>query len=882
MVPVKFIALLFPAVLLVAASARAQDAGVPDVVVAPVASCPSTPEYPASERGTGVGGSVVLKVTLSGKGEVNDLEVSHGLGPAFDAAAMASGALCTFTPASRNGVPVPAIIELTVDFAPPAEPWVLEGEVVGELGAALVGAEVTYGGKKAVTDARGHFRLEFEALPAGDAWVLVNKEGYAEKGFPEVFRAGLTTRVRYSVLKEHVGGETRVEGSRLLPALPDVDHTPQVSRFSITKADIEGNPGSMEDVSRVVQQIPGVAADPDLLATFFVRGGGPEEVVFYLDGVPLTNPYHLGGFASIFNPMMIESADFFSGGIPARYEPALSGAFEVRYATGETKKPRVWADVSLLTAKFRVDVPISEGLSATVSMRRSYFEAYFAVLKEFKLFGSNAVSPEITELLARVNYRRGNHTTTATFIHASDGLDFIVKPGEQLLVNFSGGLKISNTAQIAMLQHRVDFAGDTKVELTAAYTHDHNTIAVIPNQVGDREVVEGGGRKFSNDTSRDDFLVKGDLNWAHSDTNRTGLGVEYAYRHLGLLGEVTDARSTAPWTNTPFVETYLPYVNINPDVRRNLVALYAEHTWKPNDTFSLEGGGRAQVDASSGQLSGSARLGAAVSLPIKTVLKASVGVAAQPSLLPLALDPVLGNPNLGPERSFTGIIGLEQPLPFEALLRIEGWVKYLDQLVVNPDSPERLAQLEADGQPVFQNLGTGLAKGVDLLFLGRTRYFSYGASAALLFSDRHNPLAAVYTDYPAPWDQRFTLAAHVSFSPNNKWLFTARFNYRTGRPYTPVIAFVRDEANQHFLPVFGATNANRYPGFYEFNARAERRFRLGPMDMAIYAEVLNLTNSTNLFARIYDQGNFGANTEPAASAFNHLPIRPFIGVRAEY
>ncbi len=869
--------------LLCAFDSGAEDAGVSEVIVSPVANCPSTPQYPASQTGSGVAGSVVLRVTLSGAGIVNDLEVSQGLGKAFDAAALDSAALCTFTAASRNGVSVPAIIELTVDFALPAQPWILAGEVVGELGEALAGAEVTFGGKQAATDAHGRFRLEFEALPAGDAWVLVGKEGFAEKGFPEVFEAGRTTRVRYRLLKEKVGGETRVEGSRLLPALPDVDRTPQVSRFAITKADIERNPGAMEDVTRVVQQIPGVAADPDLLATFFVRGGGPDEVVFYLDGVPLSNPYHLGGFASIFNPMMIESADFYSGGIPARYEPALSGAFEVRYATGETKKTRVWADVSMLTAKFRLDVPITEGLSATVSLRRSYFEAYFAVLKAFKLFGANAVAPDITELLTRVNYRRGNHTTTASFIHASDGLDFIIKPGEQLLVNFAGGLKISNTSQIAILQHRVDLAGDTEVEVTAAYTNDHNTLAVTPGKVSDAADDDPcGARRFSNDASRSDFLVKGDVKWAHSDTNRTGLGVQYSNRFLGLLGEVTDTRSTAPWINAPFVETCLPPKSINPNVRRNLFAVYAEHTWRPTEAFSIEGGARAQVDASSGQVSGSGRLGGAVSLPTRTVVKASVGAAAQPSLLPLQLDPVLGNPRLLPERSFTAIVGIEQPLPFEALLRIEGWVKYLDQLVVNPDTAERLAEIEAAQGAVYRNTGTGLAKGVDLLFLGRTRYFSYGASMALLFSDRQNPLAEGTTHYPAPWDQRFTLAAHLSFSPNDKWLFTARFNYRTGRPYTPIAAFVRDEAKRRFLPVFGGTNANRYPGFYEFNGRAERRFRIAPFDLAVYLEVLNVTNSTNLFAHLYSEGDFKTNVEPVASPFNHLPIRPFLGVRAEY
>ncbi len=140
-----------------------------------------------------------------------------------------------------------------------------------------------------------------------------------------MFRAGRATHARYALPKEKVL-ETRVEGSRLLPTVPEPDRTPQVSKYTITRADIDRTPGALEDVARVVQQVPGVAADPDLLASFYVRGGGPEEIVFYLDGVPLTNPYHLGGFASIFNPMLIESADFYAAGIPAQYEPALSGA----------------------------------------------------------------------------------------------------------------------------------------------------------------------------------------------------------------------------------------------------------------------------------------------------------------------------------------------------------------------------------------------------------------------------------------------------------------------------------------------------------------------------------------------------------------------------
>ena len=62
-----------------------------------------------------------------------------------------------------------------------------------------------------------------------------------------------------------------------------VDVTPTVSRYELTRRDIELTPGSLEDISRTVQSLPGVVADPGLLATFFVRGGDADEILFYLE-----------------------------------------------------------------------------------------------------------------------------------------------------------------------------------------------------------------------------------------------------------------------------------------------------------------------------------------------------------------------------------------------------------------------------------------------------------------------------------------------------------------------------------------------------------------------------------------------------------------------
>jgi hypothetical protein len=76
---------------------------------------------------------------------------------------------------------------------------VLEGVVVGELGVALGDASVALDAQSTHTDARGRFRLEFFKPPETESWVLVEKVGYALKGFPEVFRSGAITTVRYEL-----------------------------------------------------------------------------------------------------------------------------------------------------------------------------------------------------------------------------------------------------------------------------------------------------------------------------------------------------------------------------------------------------------------------------------------------------------------------------------------------------------------------------------------------------------------------------------------------------------------------------------------------------------------------------------------------------------
>src|SRR6266849_4379036 len=147
----------------------------------------------------------------------------------------------------------------------PAPTARLEGEVVDEAGAAVERATIATSGTSAITDAKGSFELVVPLAPGEATVVTVLKTGFDPALFEEQLLAGETRRVRYRLA--HGSLSATVTGKRLLPKLPEVERDPIVGHHQITRADLDRVPGAMEDISRAIANLPGVVADPDLLAT---------------------------------------------------------------------------------------------------------------------------------------------------------------------------------------------------------------------------------------------------------------------------------------------------------------------------------------------------------------------------------------------------------------------------------------------------------------------------------------------------------------------------------------------------------------------------------------------------------------------------------------
>jgi protein TonB len=73
------------------------------------------PAYPEMAKRARVQGTVILEATISPQGRVTDVKVLRGI-PMLDEAAMSAVKQWSYTPTMLNGVPVPVIMSVTVNF----------------------------------------------------------------------------------------------------------------------------------------------------------------------------------------------------------------------------------------------------------------------------------------------------------------------------------------------------------------------------------------------------------------------------------------------------------------------------------------------------------------------------------------------------------------------------------------------------------------------------------------------------------------------------------------------------------------------------------------------------------------------------------------------
>ncbi len=133
------------------------------------------------------------------------------------------------------------------------------------------------------------------------------------------------------------------------------------------------------DVLKTIQLLPGVQSGTEGSSGIYVRGGGPDQNLILLDGVPVYNVNHLFGFFSVFNGYAINDVSLIKGGFPARYGGRLSSVLDIRMKEGNMKKMSGQVSIGLIASKFTLEGPIQKDkTSFIISGRRTYLDVLAA------------------------------------------------------------------------------------------------------------------------------------------------------------------------------------------------------------------------------------------------------------------------------------------------------------------------------------------------------------------------------------------------------------------------------------------------------------------------------------------------------------------------
>jgi hypothetical protein len=233
-----------------------------------------------------------------------------------------------------------------------------------------------------VTDLDGNFQII--GLKAGFVRIQASYIGYRQAISPEIEISSARVATVEIPMQQ---SDQQIEEVRVTASpFRKTDESP-VSLRTIGIGEIENSPGANRDVSRVIQSFPGVQSTPAFRNDIIIRGGGPSESRFYLDGIEVPNINHFatqgasGGPVGILNADFLREVNYYSGAFPANRGNALSGVLEFFQVDGNQEKLKFRGTVGASELSATLDGPLGEKTTFIVSTRRSYLEFLFGLLE---------------------------------------------------------------------------------------------------------------------------------------------------------------------------------------------------------------------------------------------------------------------------------------------------------------------------------------------------------------------------------------------------------------------------------------------------------------------------------------------------------------------
>src|SRR5215210_4410789 len=199
----------------------------------------------------------------------------------------------------------------------------------------------------------------------------------------------------------------------------------QMSTQSITGTQLRKLPVILGEVDplKTITLLPGIKSGGEASAGIYVRGGGPDQNLVLLDGIPVYNPNHLLGFFSIFNGEAVKNMEVIKGGIPPEYGGRLSSVIAIDTREGNKNSISGSGGIGLISSRISLEGPIIKGKSSfIISARRTYIDQVGRLVAKSRIRGNGYFFYDIN---AKADYTINNtNQLLFTFYSGRDRFSF--------------------------------------------------------------------------------------------------------------------------------------------------------------------------------------------------------------------------------------------------------------------------------------------------------------------------------------------------------------------------------------------------------------------------------------------------------------------------
>jgi len=619
-----------------------------------------------------------------------------------------------------------------------------------------------------------------------------------------------------------------------------------VSMQTIGLKEIETNPGSNRDISRVIQSFPGVGSTPNFRNDVIVRGGGPSESRFFLDGVeiPVLNHFATqgasGGPVGIINADFISQVNYFSGAFPASEYNALSGVFDFTQKDGNSNQLFGQVALGASEASLTLEGPVGDKATYIFSIRRSYLQFLFSAigLPFLPTFNDYQVKTKIKfntrnelTIISLGSYDRLKLNTGIS--NPDPGQEFILS---ELPVNNQWSYTIG-----AVYKH---FMKNGYQQLVLSRNKLNNEFYKYPDNNEDLpKTFDYASNETENKIRYEYHLQKNDFKYSF------GISGEYDY-----------------YDNTTYQALYIndsvTEINYSSDINLFKYGAFGQVS-KPvlDGRLNLSLGIRVDANSFSSSMSNpfdqlSPRLSASYLLTDGITLNSSIGRYYQ-----MPAYTTLGYANnqdvlINKSASYIGvdhyILGLEHIVDKHIMWSAEGFYKNYFQYPIDLNTGASVANTGAEyssvsGAVPVASIGKGRAYGFELLNRMRFQTFTFIGSYTFvrsLFTD----LAGDYI--PSSWDSRHLITLTATKDLKRNWSVGAKWRFVGGLPYTPYD--LQTSANVQAWNAKGGPyldynqlNDKRANAFHQLDVRVDKKYFYNKWTLMFYLDIQNLYNFQN-------------------------------------